>query len=49
MVTMGAYTAMPIVVCWFNLNLGGHHRRAVGSGWQIGVSRESVHGANKLN
>ncbi|RDA89870.1 hypothetical protein CP533_6658 [Ophiocordyceps camponoti-saundersi (nom. inval.)] len=32
----GAYTAMPIVVCWFNMNLGGHHRRSVGSAWQIG-------------
>ncbi|GAB0133001.1 hypothetical protein EsDP_00001421 [Epichloe bromicola] len=33
---MGAYTAMPIIVCWFNMNLGGHHRRAVGSAWQVG-------------
>ncbi|KAG6001095.1 hypothetical protein E4U21_004695 [Claviceps maximensis] len=32
----GAYTAMPIVVCWFNMNLGGHQRRAVGSAWQVG-------------
>ena len=36
MVTMGTYSAMPIIVCWFNMNLGGHHRRAVGSAWQIG-------------
>ncbi|KAF2166794.1 hypothetical protein M409DRAFT_22848 [Zasmidium cellare ATCC 36951] len=36
MVTMGTYTAMPIIVCWFNMNLGGHHRRAVGSAWQVG-------------
>lgn len=36
LVTMGTYTAMPIVVCWFNMNLGGHHRRAVGSAWQVG-------------
>jgi MFS family permease len=36
LVTMGAYTAMPIIVCWFNMNLGGHHRRAVGSAWQVG-------------
>jgi hypothetical protein len=21
---------------WFNMNLGGHHRRSVGSAWQIG-------------
>lgn len=32
---MGAYTAMPVIVCWFNMNLGGHHRRAVGSAWQV--------------
>lgn len=36
LVTCGAYTAMPIIVCWFNMNLGGHHRRAVGSAWQVG-------------
>jgi hypothetical protein len=28
---------MPITICWFNMNLGGHHRRAIGSAWQIGV------------
>ncbi|OBZ68954.1 hypothetical protein A0H81_11047 [Grifola frondosa] len=33
---MGTYSAMPIVVCWFNTNLGGHHRRAVGTAWQVG-------------
>lgn len=27
---------MPVIVCWFNMNLGGHHRRAVGSAWQVG-------------
>ncbi|EQL00814.1 major facilitator superfamily transporter [Ophiocordyceps sinensis CO18] len=32
----GAFTAMPIVICWFNMNLGGHHRRAIGSAWQVG-------------
>nr|AAX07640.1 transporter-like protein [Pyricularia grisea] len=36
LIAMGAYTAMPIIVCWFNMNLGGHHRRAVGSAWQVG-------------
>ncbi|KAL8952423.1 MAG: hypothetical protein Q9222_001658 [Ikaeria aurantiellina] len=35
-VTMGTYSAMPVIVCWFNMNLGGHHRRAVGTAWQIG-------------
>ncbi|KAF2266645.1 MFS general substrate transporter [Lojkania enalia] len=36
LVAMGAYTAMPVIICWFNMNLGGHHRRAVGSAWQVG-------------
>ncbi|KAI4167573.1 MAG: hypothetical protein LQ343_007112 [Gyalolechia ehrenbergii] len=35
-VTMGVYSAMPVIVCWFTMNLGGHHRRAVGTAWQIG-------------
>ncbi|WDK18527.1 major facilitator superfamily transporter [Colletotrichum graminicola] len=35
-VASGSYTAMPIIVCWFNMNLGGHHRRSIGSGWQVG-------------
>jgi len=36
LITMGTYSAMPIIVCWFNMNLGGHHRRAVGTAWQVG-------------
>lgn len=36
LVTMGTYSAMPIIVCWFTMNLGGHHRRSVGTAWQIG-------------
>lgn len=36
LVTMGAYSAMPIIVCWFVTNLSGHKRRAIGTGWQIG-------------
>ncbi|KXJ97459.1 major facilitator superfamily domain-containing protein [Microdochium bolleyi] len=35
-VTMGCYGAMPIIVCWFVMNLGGHHRRAIGAAWQVG-------------
>jgi len=30
MASSGVYAAMPIIVCWFQMNLGGHHRRAVG-------------------
>ncbi|PYH89534.1 putative MFS transporter [Aspergillus ellipticus CBS 707.79] len=36
MVTCGSYSAMPVIVCWFAMNLGGHHRRSVGTAWQIG-------------
>lgn len=36
LICMGTYSAMPIIVCWFNMNLGGHHRRAIGSAWQVG-------------
>lgn len=36
LVTSGTYTAMPLIVCTFNMNIGGHHRRAVGSAWQVG-------------
>ena len=36
LVTSGTYSALPLIVCWFNMNLGGHHRRAVGSAFQIG-------------
>ncbi|KAH9884591.1 MFS general substrate transporter [Xylariomycetidae sp. FL2044] len=36
LVTMGTYSVMPILVCWFSMNLGGHHRRAIGTAWQVG-------------
>lgn len=36
LITMGTYGAMPIIVCWFNMNLGGHHRRSIGTAWQVG-------------
>ena len=35
LVAMG-YTAMPVVICWFTMNLRGHTARAVGTAWQIG-------------
>ncbi|RWA11738.1 hypothetical protein EKO27_g3394 [Xylaria grammica] len=34
--TIGTYGVLPIIVCWFQMNLGGHARRAVGSAWQVG-------------
>ncbi|KAB8078067.1 putative MFS transporter [Aspergillus leporis] len=36
MVTCGCYSAMPVIVCWFAMNLAGHRRRSVGTAWQIG-------------
>ncbi|KAK3333544.1 major facilitator superfamily domain-containing protein [Cercophora scortea] len=36
LIAAGTYSAMPVIVCWFNMNLGGHHRRAIGTAWQIG-------------
>ncbi|KZT18170.1 MFS transporter [Neolentinus lepideus HHB14362 ss-1] len=36
LIVCGAYTSMPLLVCWFNTNLAGHLRRSVGSAWQVG-------------
>ncbi|KAK0623274.1 major facilitator superfamily domain-containing protein [Immersiella caudata] len=36
LVAGGLYAAMPVAVCWFNMNLLGHHRRSIGVAWQIG-------------
>lgn len=36
LVAIGCYSAMPVVICWFNMNLSGHRRRAVGTAWQVG-------------
>ncbi|KAF2861832.1 MFS general substrate transporter [Piedraia hortae CBS 480.64] len=37
LVICGSFSAMPLVVCWFTMNLGGHHRRSVGTAWIISV------------
>lgn len=36
LIASGLYTAMPLLVCWTNMNFAGHHRRAVSTGWQVG-------------
>lgn len=36
LVTCGAYSAMPIIVCWAQMNTSAHTRRAVGSAFQVG-------------
>jgi drug/metabolite transporter (DMT)-like permease len=33
--TMGVFSAVPIIICWYLMNLEGHRDRAVGSAWQI--------------
>lgn len=35
LVAMGCYSTMPFMVCWFNMNIGGHVRRSVCSAWQV--------------
>ncbi|KAF7166974.1 hypothetical protein CNMCM5623_000462 [Aspergillus felis] len=37
LVASGCYSAMPMLICWFTMNLGGHRRRSVGTGWQHGL------------
>ncbi|CAL1694005.1 unnamed protein product [Somion occarium] len=32
----GTYCGMPIILCWFSMNVRGHIHRAVATGWQIG-------------
>lgn len=41
LVTSGTYSAMPVIVCWFAMNLGGHKRRSVGTAWQVGFGNST--------
>ncbi|KAL4900126.1 hypothetical protein BDW74DRAFT_188671 [Aspergillus multicolor] len=38
MITCGCFSASPIFLCWFGMNLGGHTRRSVGTAFQIGFA-----------
>lgn len=42
LVACGCYSAMPMVLCWFTMNLGGHKRRSIGSAWQIGFGNSEL-------
>ncbi|KAF2870651.1 major facilitator superfamily domain-containing protein [Massariosphaeria phaeospora] len=33
--TMGVFGAVPIVICWYVMNLEGHRNRAIGTAWQV--------------
>ncbi|KAL1969447.1 hypothetical protein VTN77DRAFT_8885 [Rasamsonia byssochlamydoides] len=36
LVSMGAFAAGAIIVCWYLMNLQGHVQRSIGSAWMIG-------------
>ena len=36
LIAMGTYSAMPLVICWYTMNLRGGWMRGVGTGWMIG-------------
>lgn len=36
LIVSGLYTAMPVLVCWTQMNFGGHHRRSVATAFQVG-------------
>lgn len=44
LVTMGAYSAMPAIVCWFVTNLSGHKRKSIGSAIHIGFGNSELSG-----
>ena len=44
----GAAAASPIVLCWFETNLGNHHRRAVGTAAQIGFGNSECCGTPSI-
>ncbi|KAI1416894.1 putative allantoate permease [Hypoxylon sp. FL1857] len=33
---MGIYSASPLVLCWYLMNLEGHKQRGIGAGWVVG-------------
>jgi MFS family permease len=36
LIAMGAFSAGPVVICWFVMNLHSHARRSIGTAWVIG-------------
>lgn len=35
--TMGVICMLPVLICWFSMNMMGHKNRAVATAWQIGI------------
>ena len=35
LIAMGAFSAGPIIVCWYVMNLKGHEERSIGTAWMI--------------
>lgn len=36
LVAMGCFSAGPIIICWYLMNMNGHLERSIGSAWMIG-------------
>ena len=36
LIAMGTYSSMPLVICWYTMNLRGHWERGIGTAWQVG-------------
>ena len=36
LLVVGIWSALPVMICWFTMNIAGHARRSVALGWQIG-------------
>lgn len=39
--TMGVIGILPVVICWFSMNMKGHKNKAVATAWQIGFGNIS--------
>lgn len=37
LITCGCFSATPVYLCWFGMNLGGRTRRSVGTAFQVGI------------
>ncbi|CAD6588825.1 MAG: hypothetical protein ASARMPRED_003737 [Alectoria sarmentosa] len=52
LVAMGCFSAGPIIVCWYVMNLNGHADRSIGSAWMIGFGNTGglfdMHGIGDL-
>lgn len=38
LIVIGLYSAMPLIICWANMNFAGHSRKMVASAFQVGFA-----------